>query len=254
MPSKGLSFQGNGEILNLPMPLLIAIPVRNEERRLGPGLARLAESLQAHHCADVLVVVSDNGSTDWTRQVAHEAAAKLPFRVVYHRASEQGDKGLAIRSAWESAPEGFDVLAYCDADMATDPEALVRGYRLIAGGNADVVAGSRWHPESSVVGRSWKRSAISRGLSLCWRLLPGARVTDPGCGAKLVRRSAFASLALPARSGGFAFGGALLVRLARAGFRVVEIPVRWTDDDAGRIRLGRAARDYAQEWWRLIKS
>ena len=152
------------------MPLLIAIPVRNEERRLGPGLARLAESLQAHHCADVLVVVSDNGSTDWTRQVALEAAAKLPFRVVYHRASEQGDKGLAIRSAWESAPEGFDVLAYCDADMATDPEALVRGYRLIAGGHADVVAGSRWHPESSVVGRSWKRSAISRGLSLCWRV------------------------------------------------------------------------------------
>ena len=49
------------------MPLLIVIPVRNEERRLGPGLARLAESLQAHHCPDALIVVSDNGSTDWTR-------------------------------------------------------------------------------------------------------------------------------------------------------------------------------------------
>ena len=52
------------------MPLLIVIPVRNEERRLGPGLARLAESLQAHHCPDALIVVSDNGSTDWTRAVA----------------------------------------------------------------------------------------------------------------------------------------------------------------------------------------
>jgi glycosyltransferase involved in cell wall biosynthesis len=66
------------------MPLLIVIPVRNEERRLGPGLARLAESLQANQFPDVLIVVSDNGSTDGTRAVAIEAAAKIPYRVVYH--------------------------------------------------------------------------------------------------------------------------------------------------------------------------
>ena len=57
------------------MPLLIVIPVRNEERRLGPGLARLAESLQAHQCPVVLIVVSDNGSTDGTRSVAIEDSA-----------------------------------------------------------------------------------------------------------------------------------------------------------------------------------
>jgi len=143
------------------MPLLIVIPVRNEERRLGPGLARLAESLQANQCPDVLIVVSDNGSTDWTRAVAIEAATKIPYRVVYHRATDRGDKGIAIFSAWESAPEGYDVLAYCDTDMATDPEALVRGYRLIAEGKADLVAGSRWHRDSKVVGRSWKRSSAA---------------------------------------------------------------------------------------------
>ena len=120
------------------MPLLIVIPVRNEERRLGPGLARLAESLQAHQCPDVLIVVSDNGSTDGTRAVAIESAAKSPYRVVYHRATDGADKGVAIFSAWESAPEGYDVLAYCDTDMATDPEALVCGYRLIAEGKADL--------------------------------------------------------------------------------------------------------------------
>lgn len=234
------------------MPLLIVIPVRNEERRLGPGLARLAESLQANHCADALIVVSDNGSTDWTRAVAVEAGAQVPYRVVYHRACDHGDKGVAIRSAWESAPEGYDVLAYCDADMATDPEALVRGYRLIAEGKADLVAGSRWHRDSTVVGRSWKRSLISATLSFCWRLLPGVRMTDPGCGLKLVRRSAFAQLRMPGPAGGFSFGGEALVRLARQGFRLVEIPVKWTDDDAGRIRLGKAAGDYARAWWRLI--
>jgi len=167
------------------MPLLIVIPVRNEERRLGPGLAWLAESLQANGCRDALIVVSDNGSTDWTRAAAIEAAAKNPYRVVYHQACDHGDKGVAICSAWESAPEGYDVFAYCDADMATDPEALVRGYRLIAEGKADLVVGSRWHRDSRVIGRSWRRTFISAMLSCFWRMLPGARLTDPGCGLKL---------------------------------------------------------------------
>ena len=234
------------------MPLLIVIPVRNEERRLGPGLARLAESLQAQGCLDAMIVVSDNGSTDWTRAVAIESAAKIPYRVVYHRATDGADKGVAIFSAWESAPEGYDVLAYCDADMATDPEALVRGYRLIVAGQADLVAGSRWHRDSQVIGRSWKRSLLSASLSFFWRLLPGARMTDPGCGLKLLRRATFAQLKMPAAARGFSFGAEACVRLARAGAKLVEIPVKWTDDDAGRIRLGKAARDYARAWGRLV--
>jgi glycosyltransferase involved in cell wall biosynthesis len=235
------------------MPLLIVIPVRNEERRLGPGLARLAESLQAQGCLDAMIVVSDNGSTDWTRAVAIESAAKIPYRVVYQRACDHGDKGVAICSAWESAPEGCDVLAYCDVDMATDPEALVRGYRLISAGQSDLVVGSRWHRDSQVIGRSWKRTLLSAMLSLFWRLLPGARMTDPGCGLKLVRRTTFAQLRMPAEARGFSFGAEACVRLARTGARIAEIPVKWTDDDAGRIRLGKASGDYARAWWRLIR-
>jgi len=235
------------------MPLLIVIPVRNEERRLGPGLARLAESLQAQGCKDAMIVVSDNGSTDRTRAVAIESAAQIPCRVVYHRACDHGDKGAAICSAWGSAPEGYDVLAYCDADMATDPEALVRGYRLIAEGKADLVAGSRWHRDSQVTGRSWKRTLISATLSFFWRMLPGALMNDPGCGLKLVRRSVFSKLQMPADARGFSFGAEAFVRLARVGAKLVEIPVKWSDDDAGRIRLGKAAGDYARAWGRLVK-
>jgi len=38
----------------------------------------------------------------------------------------------------------------------------------------------------------------------------------------------------------------------RTGAQLVEIPVKWTDDDAGRIRLGKAAGDYARAWGRLV--
>ena len=229
------------------MSLLIVIPVRNEEARLPGGLALLAGRLHACGLEDYQVIVSDNGSSDATAALAR--ACPDP-RVSYLRASEQGDKGAAIAAGWAAASAAVTVLAYCDVDMATDPAALVRGYRLLQAGSADVVVGSRWHPESQVSGRRVRRAILSGGLSWFWRLLPSGVIRDPGCGLKLLRRSTWASLApVP---GGFAYGAEVVERAARCGARVTTIPVVWADDDAGRIRLGRAAGDYVRAWWRLL--
>lgn len=229
------------------MSLLIVIPVRNEEARLAPGLTLLAQRLHACGFGDYGVVVSDNGSSDGTAALARACGDP---RVSYLRACEQGDKGAAIAAGWATASCSVTVLAYVDVDMATDPEALVRGYRLIADGHADVVLGSRWHRAARVVGRSLRRGFLSGGLSLAWRLLPGGVVRDPGCGLKLFRRSTWQ--ALPSVAGGFAYGAEAAELAARRGASVATIPVTWTDDDAGRIRLGRAAGDYVRAWVRLL--
>lgn len=231
------------------MSLLIVIPVRNEEARLAPGLSLLAERLQACGFEDYAVIVADNGSTDGTAALARASGDP---RVRYLRASEQGDKGAAIAAGWSAASPTTTVLAYTDVDMATDPEALVRGHGLIAEGQADVVLGSRWHPDARVTGRSLRRGFLSAGLSLAWRLLPAGVVRDPGCGLKLFRRSTWQ--ALPPVAGGFAYGAECAELAARRGAEVATIPVSWTDDDAGRIRLGRAAGDYVRAWRRLLAS
>ena len=116
--------------------MLIVIPVRNEEARLAPGLTLLAQRLQACGFGDYGVVVSDNGSSDGTAALARACGDP---RVSYLRACEQGDKGAAIAAGWATESSSVTVLAYVDVDMATDPEALVRGFRLIAEGLADVV-------------------------------------------------------------------------------------------------------------------
>ena len=230
--------------------LLLVIPSHNEEGRIRAGLLKLAPAVAG---MDIQVVVADNGSeNDATEKVVESMASELPFKVAFARVSTRANKGIAIHRAWRSYSGGCDVLAYCDADMAAGPDALRRGLDLIAAGQADAVAGSRWHPESTVRGRRASRGVISRLLSLLWRLLPGARVTDPGCGLKMIRASAFRALKLSPGLGGFAFGAVVLVAAARAGSRVAEIPVDWQDDDARRLRLGRAARDYAKAWLQLL--
>jgi len=229
--------------------LLLVIPAHNEAGRIREGLRRLGRAVAG---MDLKVLVADNGSRDAAERVVESVAPELPFTVEFARVSSRANKGIAIHRAWRSYAGGFDILAYCDADMAADPEALRRGVGLIASGQADAVAGSRWHRDSKVSGRSASRGLVSRLLSLAWRLLPGPRVTDPGCGLKLVRASAFRDLQLPPELGGFAFGAIVMVLLGRSGGKVAEIPVDWRDDDARRLRLGRAARDYARAWFRLL--
>jgi glycosyltransferase involved in cell wall biosynthesis len=229
--------------------LLLVIPAHNEASRIREGLRKLAHAVGG---MDIRVLVADNGSMDAGEKAVESVAPELPFKVEFARVSSRANKGIAIHRAWRAYGGGCEVLAYCDADMAADPEALRRGVDLIASGQADAVAGCRWHPQSKVTGRSAARGLVSRLLSLAWRLLPGPRVTDPGCGLKLVRAASFRSLELPPESGGFAFGALVLVLLGRAGGKVVEIPVVWGDDDARRLRLGRAARDYARAWFRLL--
>lgn len=229
--------------------LLLVIPAHNEAGRIKAGLRKLGRAVAG---MDLRVLVADNGSRDAGEKAVEAVAKELPFQVEFARVSTRANKGVAIHRAWRAYAGGCDILAYCDADMAADPEALRRGVDLIASGQADAVAGSRWHPDSKVTGRSSSRGLVSWMLSLAWRLLPGARVTDPGCGLKLIRASSFRDLQLAPELGGFAFGAVVLVQLARSGGKVVEIPVDWQDDDARRLRLGRAARDYARAWFRLL--
>lgn len=235
------------------MRLLLVIPCHREAGRIVRSLDRLSAVCAAHPGVDLRVVLATNGRPDNTSSVLEGHSTGWAFgRVELYHASLVADKGLAIHRTWRSRAGDREVLAYCDADMAADPEALFRGLALIESGAADVVAGSRWHPESVVEGRSAGRGLLSRGLSLCWRLLPGTSLVDPGCGLKLVRRSDFERLPLRPLAGGFAFGAEVVARLERSGRRLAQIPVVWRDDRARRLRLFRASWHYAVAWWRLM--
>lgn len=235
------------------MRLLLAIPCYREAGRIVRSLDRLSAACAAHPGVDVRVVLATNGQPDGTAAALTGRSAGWAFsRIEVYHASLVPDKGMAIRRAWRSRAGDRDVLAYCDADMAVDPEAIFRGLALIESGAADAVAGSRWHPESVVEGRTRARTIISRCLSFFWRILPGTTLVDPGCGFKMVRRSDFERLPLRALAGGFAFGAKVITRLERSGVRLAQIPVRWRDDRARRLRIGKATWDYAHAWIRLL--
>lgn len=235
------------------MRVLLVIPCHREARRIVRSLDRLSQECARHPGVDMRVVLATNGEPDdMTAALSGHGGSWVFGALEVFHASMVADKGMAIHRAWRSRSGDREVLAYCDADMAVDPEAIFRSLALIESGAADLVAGSRWHPDSVVEGRSRARGFFSAGLRLAWWLLPRTRLRDPGCGFKMVRRADFLPLPLRPLAGGFAFGAEVVARLERAGLRLAQVPVRWRDDRARRLRLGRAALDYAVAWWRLL--
>lgn len=148
---------------------LIAIPAWNEEESIGLVISKVRE-----HQPNVDILVVDDGSTDQTASAALAFDARvvsLPFNV---------GVGGAMRTAFLFAQrEGYSALVQVDADGQHDPADLDR---LLSGlDSADIVVGTRFHPESMYfVGgpRRWAMVLLSKSLSRLNR----SPITDPTSG------------------------------------------------------------------------
>lgn len=153
----------------LPTRPLVAIPAWNEQGSIQEVIAKVRE-----HRPEAGILVVDDGSTDATAELARQAGAlvvSLPFNV---------GVGGAMRTAFLFAKrERFDALVQVDADGQHDPADLDR---LLDGlDDADIVVGTRFHPDSMYfVGgpRRWAMILLSKSLSR----MNHSTISDPTSG------------------------------------------------------------------------
>ena len=208
------------------------VPVRNEERDLAPSVRRLVGYLRESFPFSATVTVADNGSTDATWAIATRLARELPEVRAVHM--EQAGRGRALRAIWSQSEA--EVLAYMDVDLSTDLNALLPLVAPLLSGHSDVAIGTRLARGSRVI-RGPKRELISRGYNLLLRTLMGARFSDAQCGFKAIRRDQAQVLLPLTQDTGWFFDTELLVLAERAGLRIHEIPVDWTDDLDSRVDI-----------------
>ncbi|MGB9886799.1 MAG: dolichyl-phosphate beta-glucosyltransferase [Moorellales bacterium] len=210
----------------------VVIPAYNEERRLPDCLAGLRRVLPGAE-----IVVADDGSTDATVRVAEESGA----RVV--RLGRNCGKGAAVR-AGALAAQG-DKIAVVDADLAVPPEFLKRLFALLDG--ADVVLGSRRHPESVIpVPQPPLRRACGRLFGLAVRVLTGLEFSDTQCGFKGFTRRAAGLIFSRLEAAGFAFDVEVLLLARELGLRVLEMPVAWRDGDGSSVSLRKGVAAFGE--------
>lgn len=201
--------------------VLVAIPAWNEQESIADVIAKVGE-----HRPDADILVVNDGSTDQTAHVAKDAGAtvvSLPFNV---------GVGGAMRTAFLFAQRhGYEALVQVDADGQHDPADLDR---VLDGLNsADVVVGTRFHPNSMYfVGgpRRWAMVLLSKSLS---RMNKGT-ISDPTSGFRSAGPKAIELFAVdyPADYLGDTVGS--LAIAIRNGLTIHETPVTMYFRQAGR--------------------
>ncbi len=212
---------------------VICLPTYNERENLESMLRALAP-------LGVRVLVIDDNSPDGTGEIADRLASELGFVSVLHRERKEG-LGPAYLAGFERAlADGADYVLEMDCDFSHDPADVPR---LIAAcdAGADLALGSRYVAGGGTENWGLARRIVSAGGSLYARLLLGVGVRDLTGGFKCYRRAVLERIDLGAiHSKGYAFQIEGTYRTLRAGFTVVEVPIRFVDRTAGHSKMSRA--------------
>jgi dolichol-phosphate mannosyltransferase len=209
-----------------------------EERE---NLARVVGAVLAQPGGFTVLVV-DDASPDGTGEAADLLAQRHPGRVaVLHRPRKEG-LGRAYAAGFARAlGEGAAVILQMDADLSHDPADLPRLRAPLDAGEADLVLGSRYAPGGGTRGWGLGRRLLSRWGSFYARTLLRLPVRDLTGGFKAWRREALEAVDVAASaSRGYSFQIETTLRAARAGARVREVPIVFTEREAGRSKMSPA--------------
>jgi hypothetical protein len=207
--------------------ILVSIPAFNEAESLPAVIAEIPPTvagLRTH------ILVIDDGSRDGTAAIARGLGA----HVVSHPMNS--GQGAALQTGYLVAERlGVDVVVTLDADGQHDPSQMARLVEPIVADQADFVVGSRRMGESEGDGDSRARDA---GITLYTRLinlLGGTDVSDIANGYRAIRASRLAEIAFTEDQ---FHNPELLLGAARAGLRVLDVPVTIRRRTAGVTKKG----------------
>lgn len=168
-----------------------------------------------HELPDLPVFVVDDGCTDRTAKTAENAGA----RVIRH--GRNMGKGVALRTGFEHAfAKGFDVAITVDADAQHPADQARLMHEAEPDGHA-LVLGVR----DLVRDGAPKKNRMSNGISNFFLSgFSGRALRDTQCGLR--RYPLRETIAISAKSPGYAFEAEIILRALAAGLRVVQVPVR----------------------------
>jgi dolichol-phosphate mannosyltransferase len=220
---------------------VVCLPTYNERENIEAMLRALRDK-------DVRVLVIDDNSPDGTGELADRLAEELEYVSVLHRPSKEGLGPAYLAGFHRALAEGAELVLEMDCDFSHDPNDVPR--LVAAADEADLVLGSRYVAGGGVANWGLLRRVISAGGSWYARVFLQVRVRDLTGGFKCYRRAVLETIDLDAiHSKGYAFQIETTYRALQAGFRVVEVPIRFVDREAGGSKMSRAI--VAEAIWKV---
>ncbi len=225
------------------MPSLsLIIPCRNESVRLPGTLLAVSAWLDGRD-VEVLIVVEK--SADDTAELARRREAEdSRFRAICNPVAR--GKGFAVKTGMLAAKA--DIVFFMDADLSV-PLRFIDAF-LPYFENADVVFGSRQHPETVIpISQPFVRVFYGRTFNLALRMCGATSFKDTQCGFKAFRREAARAVFSRLTLDGFGFDVEAMALAEALRLRMVERPVEWSDAPGTKVR---ALRDGTSAFFEAV--
>lgn len=201
--------------------VLVVIPAFNEERSVGAVVAAARE-------LGYPALVVDDGSYDRTSDSAGAAGAvvlRLPVNL---------GVGGALRCGFRYAvTHGYRVVVQCDADGQHDPAQISTLLDAMTEHDAQLVVGSRFAPGSGHYEAGRGRRLVMRRLARMASRRTGVTITDATSGFRAIGNSLLGAFASTYPTEYLGDTIEALARAGRAGYRVVEVPVKMRAREVG---------------------
>jgi dolichol-phosphate mannosyltransferase len=213
---------------------LVVIPTYNERE----NIERIVNEVFLLP-SNVHVLVVDDNSPDGTGAFVEEWAAREPRLHVLHRPGKLGLGGAYIMGfKWALANTEARFIFEMDADFSHDPRAIPRFLDVIS--DADLVVGSRYVKGVTVVNWPLSRLILSITANVYTRLVTGMPLHDATSGFKCFRRAVLEALPLDrVKSDGYSFQIEMHFHVWKRGYRIVEMPIIFTDRLVGQSKMSR---------------
>ena len=207
------------------MLISVVIPMFNEELTIGNVIERLTLVMQKLGFNYEIIVV-DDCSTDKSLEFSRSPSVKV-FSLKMHMG-----KGYALRAGFAKAKG--EIITTIDSDGSHRPEELPRLLTPILQNKSDLVIGSRYLGLIPVAAKKLNATGV-RLFNFLVKILTGTAVSDSQSGYRVMTSAVLRSMRL--KSGGYEIESEMLVKTARHGFRVLEVPISFEQRTYGTSRL-----------------
>jgi dolichol-phosphate mannosyltransferase len=214
---------------------LVIIPTYNEKENVE-AIIRKVFSLS--HPFDILVV--DDGSPDQTAKIV-KGLIEDEFSDRLFLLEREGKLGLgtAYISGFKYALEhSYDYIFEMDADFSHNPEDLIRLYEACHTEDYDIAIGSRYVTGVNVVNWPLGRVLLSVLAGFYVRFITRMPISDPTAGFVCYKKNVLSTLDLDkVKFIGYAFQIELKYLAWKAGFKIREVPIIFTEREKGKSKM-----------------
>ena len=226
---------------------IVIIPTYNEKENIANIIHKV---FSLSHPFNILII--DDGSPDGTADIVKRLMIEYPDQLfIEERAGKLGLGTAYIHGFKWALQKDYEYIFEMDADFSHNPEDLVKLREACVNG-ADVAIGSRYINGVNVVNWPMGRVLMSYFASVYVRFITRIDIQDATAGFKCYRKKVLQTIKLDKiKFVGYAFQIEMKFTAIKHGFKVVEVPIIFTDRTAGTSKM--STKIFKEAFWGVIE-